>query len=69
MGTTADFVVVGGGIAGSAMATVLARVGLHALMLERQKAYRDRVRGETMPAWGTKPLAREALRRVAPAEP
>ena len=47
-----DVVVVGGGIAGASIATVLARGGVEVLLLERQRAYRDRVRGEYMATWG-----------------
>src|SRR5271165_3026336 len=47
-----DVVVVGAGIAGASVAAVLARGGLEVLLLERQRAYRDRVRGEYMAPWG-----------------
>src|SRR5579862_5355819 len=47
-----DVVVVGGGIAGASIATVLARRGVEVLLLERQRGYRDRVRGEYMAPWG-----------------
>jgi 2-polyprenyl-6-methoxyphenol hydroxylase-like FAD-dependent oxidoreductase len=47
-----DVVVVGAGIAGASIAAVLARGGLKVLLLERQRAYRDRVRGEYMAPWG-----------------
>lgn len=47
-----DIVVVGGGIAGASIATVLARGGIRVLLLERQRSYRDRVRGEYMAPWG-----------------
>jgi len=47
-----DVVVVGGGIAGASIATVLARGGIRVLLLERQRAYRDRIRGEYMQPWG-----------------
>jgi len=47
-----DVVVVGGGIAGASIATVLARGGVEVLLLERQHKYRDRVRGEYMAPWG-----------------
>ena len=43
-----DVVVVGAGIAGASIATVLARGGIEVLLLERQREYRDRVRGEFM---------------------
>jgi 2-polyprenyl-6-methoxyphenol hydroxylase-like FAD-dependent oxidoreductase len=48
-----DVVVVGAGIAGASIATVLARGGIEVLLLERQREYRDRVRGEFMAPWGT----------------
>ena len=50
--STPDVVVVGAGIAGASIAAVLARAGLEVLLLERQRAYRDRVRGEYMAPWG-----------------
>ena len=43
---TVDVAIVGGGIAGAALATVLARDGYQVLLLERQTTYRDKVRGE-----------------------
>ena len=59
-----DVAVVGAGIAGGAMATVLARAGLEVLLVERDNAYRDRVRGETMFPWGVAELERLGLRDV-----
>ncbi len=47
-----DVVIVGGGIAGSALALVLARRGTIVTVLERQRDYADRVRGEYMHPWG-----------------
>jgi 2-polyprenyl-6-methoxyphenol hydroxylase-like FAD-dependent oxidoreductase len=47
-----DVVVVGAGIAGASIATVLARRGLEVVILERQRGYRDCVRGEYMAEWG-----------------
>ena len=47
-----DVVVVGGGIAGSALSAVLAPAGISVLVLERQTEYRDKVRGEYMQPWG-----------------
>ena len=43
---------VGAGIAGASIATVLSRGGVEVLLLERQREYRDRVRGEFMQPWG-----------------
>jgi 2-polyprenyl-6-methoxyphenol hydroxylase-like FAD-dependent oxidoreductase len=59
-----DVVIVGGGIAGSALATVLARDGLDVLVLERQTTYRDKVRGEALSCWGVAELLRLGLEQV-----
>lgn len=45
-------VIVGGGIAGAALATALARAGWQVLVLESTDVFRDRVRGESMMPWG-----------------
>src|SRR5438445_9574752 len=47
-----EVVIIGGGIAGNALATVLARAGRAVLVLERSTVYRDKVRGEVFHAWG-----------------
>jgi 2-polyprenyl-6-methoxyphenol hydroxylase-like FAD-dependent oxidoreductase len=47
-----DVIVVGGGLGGSALATVLAKKGVRVLVLERETAFKDRVRGENMLPWG-----------------
>ena len=52
-----DVVIVGSGIAGGALATVLADGGLRVLILERQLEYSDQVRGEILWPWGVR-LAR-----------
>jgi 2-polyprenyl-6-methoxyphenol hydroxylase-like FAD-dependent oxidoreductase len=49
---TVDVVVVGGGIGGCAFAAAAAAQGLGVVVLERQTAYRDRVRGEYLHPWG-----------------
>jgi 2-polyprenyl-6-methoxyphenol hydroxylase-like FAD-dependent oxidoreductase len=56
MSGSADVVVVGGGIAGSSLATVLARDGYQVVVLERQTSYRDKVRGEALSCWGVAEL-------------
>lgn len=57
----ADVVIVGGGIAGGSLATVLARRGLEVVVLERDLAYRDRNKGENMMPWGWAEVARLGL--------
>src|SRR5262245_49884930 len=47
-----DVVIVGGGLAGSALSTVLAKSGKKVLVLEREAKFKDRVRGENMHPWG-----------------
>ena len=47
-----DAIVVGGGIAGSSLATVLARAGLDVALVERAQDFGDRVRGEALAPWG-----------------
>jgi 2-polyprenyl-6-methoxyphenol hydroxylase-like FAD-dependent oxidoreductase len=59
-----DVIVVGGGIAGSALAGVLARAGLGVLLLEREAAYRDRIRGEITWCWGVAEARRLGLQTV-----
>ena len=59
-----DVVVVGGGIAGSAMATVLARQGVGVLLLERDQRFRDKVRGENLVPWGVAEVQRLGLEDV-----
>ncbi|HEY8060743.1 MAG TPA: FAD-dependent monooxygenase [Acidimicrobiales bacterium] len=50
--TPVDVVIVGGGIGGASLAGALARGGLAVTVLEASTAYADRVRGESMQAWG-----------------
>jgi 2-polyprenyl-6-methoxyphenol hydroxylase-like FAD-dependent oxidoreductase len=47
-----DVIVVGGGIAGSSLAGVLARGGLAVLVIEKEARFRDRIRGEGTWPWG-----------------
>lgn len=63
MSRSADVVVVGGGIAGSSLATVMARDGYRVVVLERQTAYRDKVRGEVLLCWGVAELLRLDLEK------
>ena len=59
-----DVVVVGGGIAGSSLAMVLASAGLDVVVLERAEEYRDRVRGEYMQPWGASTMVRLGLEAI-----
>ena len=59
-----DVVIVGGGIAGSALASVLAASGMSVLLLERVSEYRDKVRGEYMQPWGAVEMLRMDLAGV-----
>lgn len=47
-----NVVIVGGGLAGSTLARVLAERGLKVLVLERENRFKDRVRGEVVLPWG-----------------
>ncbi|MGH2608906.1 MAG: FAD-dependent oxidoreductase [Tepidiformaceae bacterium] len=47
-----DAIIVGGGIAGSGLATTLARAGKSVLLLEKTTEFQDVVRGEWIAPWG-----------------
>src|SRR5215470_7412163 len=49
---TYDIITVGGGLGGAALAKVMAEHGAHVLVLEREKHFKDRVRGEQLTSWG-----------------
>jgi flavin-dependent dehydrogenase len=50
--TEFDIVTVGGGIAASSLARSMAERGARVLVLEREREFKDRVRGEAMVPWG-----------------
>lgn len=50
--TSYDIVTVGGGIAASSLAMAMAGRGVRVLVLEREKQFKDRVRGEAIVSWG-----------------
>ena len=61
MNATPQIVIIGGGIGGSALATVLARYGIDVVILERETSYPDRVRGEFIAPWGVAEFKRLGL--------
>lgn len=61
MTTTYDLVIVGGGIAGSGLATVMARAGKRVLLLEKSTEFKDMVRGEWLAPWGVAEARRTGL--------
>lgn len=61
MATDFDAVIVGSGIAGGGLATVLARAGRRVLLLEKTTIYRDQVRGEWIAPWGVIDAKRTGL--------
>lgn len=56
-----EIVIVGGGVGGGALATVLARNGVEVVVLERETSYPDRVRGEFIAPWGVAEFKRLGL--------
>jgi 2-polyprenyl-6-methoxyphenol hydroxylase-like FAD-dependent oxidoreductase len=58
---TYDLIIVGGGIGGAALATVMARAGRSVLLLERSEVFEDRVRGEWIAPWGVAEVKRVGL--------
>lgn len=59
-----DVIIIGGGIAGSGLATVLARGGKSVLLLERTTQFRDVVRGEWIAPWGVVEARRTGLYEI-----
>lgn len=59
-----DLLIVGGGVAGSALGTVAARAGLSVTIVEREADFRDRIRGESIHPWGMKEVDSLGLRAV-----
>ena len=56
-----DVVIVGGGIAGSALAATIAPTGISVLLLERVDEFRDKVHGEYLQPWGAVEMERLGL--------
>jgi 2-polyprenyl-6-methoxyphenol hydroxylase-like FAD-dependent oxidoreductase len=59
-----DVVVVGGGIGGASLAYGLAQAGKGVTVLEASTRYSDRVRGESMQAWGVAEARRLGVEQV-----
>jgi len=53
-----DLVVVGGGLGGAALAKCIAERGARVLLLERDRQFKDRVRGEFLCPWGVAEASR-----------
>jgi 2-polyprenyl-6-methoxyphenol hydroxylase-like FAD-dependent oxidoreductase len=49
---TYDIITVGGGLGGAALAKAMAEHSARVLVLEREKQFKDRVRGESLVSWG-----------------
>src|SRR5687767_12040791 len=47
-----DIIAIGGGLGSAALAKSMAEHGRRVLVLERERQFRDRVRGEYMSPWG-----------------
>src|SRR5689334_10310424 len=47
-----DVAIVGAGVAGSALGGILARAGFGVVIVEKERRFRDRVRGEAIHPWG-----------------
>ena len=56
-----DVITVGGGLAGASLAKGLAERGVKVLVLERETAFKDRVRGEQIHPWGVAELRQLGL--------
>ncbi|MFC7361304.1 FAD-dependent oxidoreductase [Nocardioides astragali] len=56
-----DVVVAGGGLAGASVGGVLARSGLGVLVVEKERVFRDRIRGELTWPWGHHEALRAGL--------
>src|SRR5271167_1285077 len=56
-----DIVTVGGGLGGAGLAKVLAEKGLRVLVTEREREFRDRLRGEIMWPWGVAEMRKLGL--------
>lgn len=58
--------VVGGGIAGTSFAGVMARAGFGVLVIEKEERFRERVRGDATHAWGVYETQRSVTMSLSP---
>lgn len=56
-----DLIMIGGGIAGSGLATMMQRAGYSCLVLEKTARFRDQTKGEWIAPWGVAEAARTGL--------
>ena len=56
-----EVAIVGGGLAGAALAITLARTGVEVAVLEKERVFKDRVRGEFLAPWAVPDLRRLQL--------
>jgi 2-polyprenyl-6-methoxyphenol hydroxylase-like FAD-dependent oxidoreductase len=59
--TQYDLAIVGGGLAASALGKAVAERGAHVVIVEREREFRDRVRGEALAPWGVAEMAELGL--------
>lgn len=60
----ADVAIIGGGVAGSALAVTLRRAGMEVALIEREPSFRDRIRGEAIHPWGVREVDALDLREL-----
>lgn len=51
--TDCDLLIIGGGIAGSTLGRAMALAGHRVIIVEKEEAFRDRIRGEVLLPWGS----------------
>jgi 2-polyprenyl-6-methoxyphenol hydroxylase-like FAD-dependent oxidoreductase len=56
-----DVLVVGGGLGGASLGKAMAEHGARVLIVEREREFRDRVRGEGMHPWGVVEAGRAGI--------
>ena len=59
-----DIIVVGGGLGGATLAKAMAEHGARVLVLERERRFKDRVRGEATWPWGVAELKQLGVYQV-----